>query len=269
MQQENPPVSGGRVSRMSNTSRILREVWVSRKISRIQLSRDLNLNKSTVSNIVGALIESGIISETAEGAAGPAGGRRPVHIELNRSFGYVLGFEIRPESYTAVAVDLAGDILFSRTEVRFHSARDFSASLVTLIKELTAELSWLNMPVLGAGIGISGIVDTENEIILNSIPLQITEAYDLSRTVCAEFDFPVFFENDANCCAWGELAFHRPRKLRNFVFTLVEFPENRSQAACENTAVGFGFVFGGQVYYGDRHSAGEFHSVFCEPGAKG
>ena len=259
-----------RKPRIVNTSKILRNIWVSRRISRIQLARDLGLNKSTITNIVSELIDQGIILETAEGVAGPMGGRKPVQIELNKEYGYVIGLEIRPESYTAVAVDLAGDILFSRTEYQHHSEENFARTVTSLLRTLPKELDWIGFPVLGAGVGISGIVDSENGIILGSIPLRIPgPSWNFMEKVAGPFDFPVYIENDANACAWGELAFHRTQKLRNFIFTLVEFHESRSKEAYENTSVGFGIVFEGKVYYGNRHSAGEFHSIFSEPHARG
>jgi predicted NBD/HSP70 family sugar kinase len=57
--------------------------------------------------------------------------------------------------------------------------------------------------------------------------------------------------------------------MRNFIFTLVEFHTDPTKEFYENTSVGFGMVFNGNVYSGNRHSAGEFHSVFCRPGDRG
>jgi len=258
-----------RKPRIINTSRILRGLWVSRRISRIQLARDLGLNKSTISSIVGELIDQGIINELAEGSAGPLGGRKPVQLELNRKFGYVIGLEIRPESYTAVAIDLAGDILFSRTESGSFFGESFTDSVTDLIHRLPEELNWIGSPVLGVGIGISGIIDSSEGTILGSIPLRIKGPYTFVREIEKQFNFPIYIENDANSCAWGELAFHRTKKLRNFIFTLVEFHTHTRKEIFENTSVGFGMVFEGKVYYGNRHSAGEFHSLFCESGDKG
>jgi predicted NBD/HSP70 family sugar kinase len=262
-------VAGVRKPRIVNTSRILRNIWTSRRISRVQLARELGLNKSTITNIVGELIQSGIIIEIAEGSAGPLGGRKPVHIELNKNYGYVLGLEVRPESYTAVAVDLGGDILFSRTEQEVHSADNFRETITELLKKLPGELSWLGIPIIGAGVGISGIVNSQDGRILGSIPLRIVKSFDFKGEIASRFDFPVFVENDANSCAWGELAFHRTQKLKNLIFTLVEFHTNTRKEFYETTSVGFGIVFEGNVYHGNRHSAGEFHSVFCEPEHKG
>ena len=258
-----------RKPRIVNTSRILRSIWTSQRISRIQLARELGLNKSTVTSIVSELMDAGIVHETAEFSAGPLGGRRPVQIELRRCFGYVLGLEIRAESYTAAAVDLGGDILFSRTEEIDCSAENFAAVVNGLLRCIPEELEWIGTPLLGAGVGLSGIVDSNSGVIIGSIPLRTTRAIDFDGEIGCNFPFPVYLENDANACAWGELAFHRTQKLRNFIFTLVEFHKKQLRAARGNTSVGFGIVFEGKVYRGGRNSAGEFKSLFCGPEDKG
>jgi predicted NBD/HSP70 family sugar kinase len=252
-----------------NTSRILRDLWVSHTISRVELARDLDLNKSTISQIIGELLERGVVLEVSEGTSGPQGGRRPVHLELNRRYGYVLGFELRPESYTVVAVDLTGDILFSRTEAAVLNADNLIEATRGLLDDIPQELSWIGIPLLGVGFGISGIVNSTAGSIRQSIPLGIEEPMDFISQIEERFPYPVFHDNDANCCAWGELAFHRSKQLRNFMFTLVEFHQNTRKQFYENTSVGLGIVIDGRVYTGMQHSAGEFRSVFCADGDRG
>lgn len=262
-------MAGNRRHRNINTSRILRELWVSHTISRVELARNLNLNKSTISQIVGELIERGVVKEVSEGISGPQGGRKPVHLELNRHYGYVLGLELRPESYTVVAVDLTGDILFSRTENAVHSGANLVDEARNLLRTIPRELSWIGLPLLGAGLGISGIIDSNRGVILESIPLGIESSLPIVDLLEPDFPFPVFIDNDANSCAWGELAFHRAKQLRNFMFTLIEFHRNSRKQFYDNISVGLGIVFNGRVYAGTRQSAGEFRSVFCGPEEKG
>ena len=59
-----------------NIPKILRAVWQNKGISRIELSRLLEIDKSTVTLIVSKLLESGIIETIAEGKAGATGGRK-------------------------------------------------------------------------------------------------------------------------------------------------------------------------------------------------
>jgi predicted NBD/HSP70 family sugar kinase len=121
-------------------------------------------------------------------------------------------------------------------------------------------------PLLGIGVGLSGVVNPQRALIRYSIPLRIEEPWDFQETVANGYDLPVFIENDANACAWGELAFQRSKRLRDFVFVLSEFRDvNGPRRPHERIGVGMGLAIGGRVHHGRAYSAGEFRSVLCTP----
>ncbi len=248
-----------------NTSLVIRELWLNRAFSRIEIARTLGLNKSTVTHIINELIEIKLVKEGSEGEASPQGGRRPVFLSLNKDFGSVIGIEVRPESYTVVSVDLDGNVRFFRTKSRSVDSKNLTDSFLGIIRDAIEEQEKSGVPLLGIGIGLSGMVNPSTGHIKFSIPLEIHEIYDFKKQIAANFDIPVFVENDANCCSWGELAFHRTRELQNFLFILVEFRNIESpRPYLEKTAVGLGIVIDGKVHYGKNHSAGEFRSVFLK-----
>jgi predicted NBD/HSP70 family sugar kinase len=257
-------------TRFINSSRVLRDIWIHKETSRIQIARNLGLDKSTISSIISELLRIGIVSETTEGEAGPQGGRKPVMLMLNRSYGCVVGIEMRPESYNAVAVDLEGSVIYSKFELVQVSGANFREVLLEVSNRVRDELKRTGVPLLGIGAGVAGVVDPQHGIIKYSIPLQMTDSFDFRSAIAEGYDLPIFVENDANACAWGELAFHRGKRLRNFLFVLVEFRDlhDRGRIA-ERTGVGMGIVIGGRVHYGRDFSAGEFRSVFRTPANKG
>jgi predicted NBD/HSP70 family sugar kinase len=259
-----------RRSRFVNSSRVLRDIWIHKETSRVQIARNLNLDKSTISSIVNELLRIGIVHETIEGEAGPQGGRKPVMLTLNRAYGCVVGIEVRPESYNAIAVDLEGSVLYSKFELVQVSGHNLHEVVIDVADRVRGELKRTGVPLLGIGIGVSGVVDPQRGLIRYSIPLQIEEALDFRSSVADGYDLPLFVENDANACAWGELVFHRTKGLRNFLFVLVEFREVHDCAhSHERTGVGIGVVIGGRVHYGRDFSAGEFRSAFRGPGNQG
>jgi predicted NBD/HSP70 family sugar kinase len=247
-----------------NRARIMREIWIKRETSRVEIARLLGLDKSTISHAVNDLLEKGIIIETSEGSSGPQGGRKPVHIKLNKKYGCVLGIEFRPESYTAVAVDMEGDILFSRMEkIHFHG-KSLTKLLTEILQMLEKEMQQTDINLLGIGVGVSGVVNAQDGIIKYSDPLGISSDYDFFTEVSSRFDIPVFIDNDANACVWGELAFHRRKELSDFIFLLLEFRDFDpvEDALCNRISVGIGLVINGNVHYGHQYSAGEFRSLF-------
>jgi len=257
-------------SRVLNTSRVLRDIWINQEISRIQIAKNLDLDKSTISGIVAELLKISVIKETSVGVAGPQGGRKPVYLTLNETYGCVLGLELRPEAYTAVAVDLEGSIIYSKFELIQISGANFVDRFFEINARLREEVERTNLPLLGVGVGLAGVVNPVKGTIRYSIPLQIENHFDFQKLIAEQYDLPLFLENDANACAWGELAFHRLKNLQDFLFLLVEFRDIRDRTRFhEKTAVGIGIVINGRVHYGHHYSAGEFRSVFCGPECKG
>jgi len=193
-----------------------------------------------------------------------------VLLTLNRSYGCVVGIEVRPESYNAVAVDLEGSVIYSKFELVQVSAANFREVVLEVANRVRGELTRTGVPLLGMGVGVAGVVDPQHGVIRYSIPLQMTESFDFQSSIADRCDLPIFVENDANACAWGELAFHRGKRLRNFLFVLVEFRDLHDRGRIhERTGVGMGIVIGGRVHYGRDFSAGEFRSVFRSPENKG
>ena len=257
-------------TKLINASRVMREIWVQRRISRVDIANSLGLNKSTITHLVNELMECGLVRADSVGSASPQGGRKPIYLTLNEKFGCVLGIECRPESYHAVAVNLVGDMIFSKTE-RVESTGDtLGESFREILYRLEPDLKRTGTPLLGIGAGLSGVIDPRKQIIRYSIPLKIESRFDFYEKISKGHSVPVFPENDANCCAWGELAFHREFNLRNFIFVLVEFRDIPDEKIIhEKTAVGMGIVIDGKVYYGSDFSAGEFMSVFRSPQNQG
>lgn len=246
-------------------ARIVRTIWQNPRISRVGLAERLGLDKSTVTNQVTRLIEIGIIEEIAEGSAGIRGGRRPIHLAMNRGFGRVLGIEIQVEAYVAVVVDLAGEILAeTRGSVPANKAGR-AEMMIEVIRECSDKLCPDQERLLGVGVGTGGLIDSKRGRIRYSVPLGIQEPIDFGKTIASKLSVPCLVENDANCCAWGELAFNRDEALRDFLFALVEFRrDKRSLGLSGGIGVGFGIVLGGKVYSGAHGNAGEFRSAFCD-----
>ena len=160
-------INNNNFQKNSNISRIIETIWRQGEVSRIDIARSLELYRSTVSNIIGSLIENNIIIETSSGESLPQGGRKPIYLNLNTNFGCVIGFEIQPKKYHAVIIDLNSAILFSSTE-ETPSAEldDICASIFPSLIEKTKELG---LPLLGICVGLPGIIDSNHGKIIRSI----------------------------------------------------------------------------------------------------
>ncbi len=251
-----------RRTRIINSSRIIRELWIHNVLSKAELAKNLNMNKSSVSNIIEELITYSVVEEKVPILPGPKGGRTAMGLSLNKDWFYVLGFELRSDSYTVLAVDIQGNVLFSQTEQRELTRDNLAKDFIAIVKDLQEKLAFLNRPLLGIGVGFSGIVDRDNQIIIRSVSLDIHDPLDFKKKVAGAFDFPVILENDASCGAWGEVVFQREKQLKNFIFLLIEFwKRSPSDKETSHPTIGIGFGFGGRIYHGSKWAAGEFKSV--------
>lgn len=245
-------------------ARVFRAIWQRPHISRVEISKNLGIEKSTVTNEVSKLIDAGIVEETKEGDASAKGGRRPIHLAVSRSAGHLIGIDLGRDSYTAVAVDLLGTVLGELRGSIDIRGGNFAKSALQIIKECTKKLKG-DSKLLGVGIGISGLVSTKESTIRHSRTLGIHERFDFAQEVASKLQFPCFIENDADCCACGELAFNRGEDLQSFLFTLVEQNDSiDTRVRHDAIKVGFGLVLYGRVYAGNHGCTGEFRSALCD-----
>ncbi len=248
-----------------NPSRVLRLIWQKREITRIDIADELGLHKSTITNIINEAIAQGMVIETSSGQAGPQGGRRPIFLTINKDYGCAAGFEIQPSYWRLVIVNLDGEILYEQVEAERIDRRTLIPALSESLRDLAGRVKKLKTRLLGVGIGTSGIMNPDRGEIVQSIPLQIGEAILVAAPLEAVTGVPVHIDNDANCCAWGELIFHKDLRLENFLSVLIEIREEEIEHKSPGgLAVGLGIVIGGKVHYGSTFSAGEFRSAFSK-----
>ena len=249
-----------------NAARIIRTIWKNPLISRYEIADRLHLERSTITHQVNRLLELGLITEISEGQAGPSGGRKPIHLAINKDYGYIIGIEMQVEAYSVVAVNLAGEILRFKTAETLITQESFIQDVLDIAMNFADEMGG-TARLIGVGVGMGGIIDSEGGVIHYSIPLHLTRPLDFTGTIAKQTRIPFLIGNDANCCSWGELAFHRADGLKNFLFTLVQFRAGDiSMQEYGGVGVGFGIVIDSKVYSGTNFTAGEFRSAYWTEG---
>lgn len=230
----------------------------------MELASRLGLDKSTVTVEVARLIESGIVREVPEDQGANNVGRRPIPLVIDKDYGYVIGIAIQAGHYTAVAVNLAGDFLEVKEDDVSITKDNLALSVQLIYWEFRSRLSSYPGILLGIGMGAGGLIDPKDGTILFSVPLRISEPFDVNAELASKLEVPFRIENNANCCAWGELAYHKHTELKNLLFALVEFKQALvPHDQYGGVGVGLGIVVNGRVHYGSHWAAGEFRSVIC------
>ena len=251
----------------ANTSLVAQIIWRNRGISRVAIARELRLYRSTVTNIISSLIESGVVYEGEEGTGMSRGGRKPITLRLNARFGCVVGIDVQPSHYRAVIVDITGEFLHE--ERGTFESDSFGGIIEVIMQSLSSKLDKSGIPLLGICIGVPGIVDTSKGIIKYAEPFKLNN-YDLYSELRERFNVPLMVENDANCCAWLQLATHRQSRLGDFMCLIGDYHEGNFQFGDRSgIGVGVGISIDGQVYCGSKWAAGEFLSLSWREGCMG
>jgi predicted NBD/HSP70 family sugar kinase len=259
-----------------NLLRIRRAIWLRPGISRAELARELGLDKSTVTKLVACLLRDGVAADMEKRASGPRGGRKPISLKVRPSYGCVLGIEMQTDCYRADVIDLGGEVLQRFEESLSPSPLPVVESFLAICATMKSRTRGLELPLLGIGVGMPGIIDPRSGVITCSLPLQILEPYRFFQELAATAPrggsrrppmdgAHVMIDNDARCGCWSVLSHHRAESPANFLFLFGEFRSvSRSDRRRKDLAVGFGIVLDHRVHYGDEGASGEFISAFRE-----
>jgi predicted NBD/HSP70 family sugar kinase len=225
-----------------NRQIVLNYVREREPISRAEIARETDLQRSTISAIVEALKTEGLIEEVGEGES--TGGRRPTLLKLRTKEAIAIGVAITPTLTTVATSDLAGRVVEQK---EFLTDTDSDRTLNEVIFLVREFLNRNKGSIEAVGVSLPGLVDpsTGNAIY---IPYFKWRDIPVAKVISAAVGLPVVIDNDANAVALAELWFGRPEvsDARDFILVLVA------------EGVGTGIIFDGQVYRGQRGAAGEF-----------
>lgn len=243
-----------------NKTRVLQEIRKKSGISRIEISKILQLDKSTISKITSDLLNQKLILDKKSDEDAKHAGRKRIGLNLNNHCGVVIGIDIQTEYYNTVVLDLNGEILLNYRELQ--PLYEFKETLKQIINDVLTKVEPTFHRILGIGIGIPGHIDPDNGIILQSNPLNIHSPINVYKLLEGETSYPLFIDNDANCCCWGASTYKRGSMDSNFLVALGEFRSiNIQHKDIRSLIVGLGIVIGGKVLIGDTFSAGDFRSI--------
>jgi len=242
-----------------NTARaMLRIVRAAQPISRVDLARRLEVNRSTVTVMVTPLIASGVLREAApEQPAGNRRGRPPIGLSLRGDKLFVIGVNIGVRRTQVGAATTDGRLL---AEESFDTPSDPNEALARINSILRqVETSMNERALISVGVSVPGPTDADRRELLfaphlgwRDVPLAEKLFPEDSRGLGAsDRKVSVIVENDATAAAMYEARRRlRASPVRND-FILVR----------AGTGIGVGLVLGGEVYRGtgtDRGLLGEF-----------
>ena len=236
------------------TSTVLNLVWRRRTASRAEIARSTGRSRSTISDVVGRLLGTGLVAEV--GAGQSRGGRRPILVGFQDDAGVILGVDVGATHISALLTDLRGQTLAWRE--RPHPVRDDPRGAEALITELgegcIADWRGDRSRLVGIGVAVPSPIDPGSPDRVLERVLPAWRGHGVLDRLNTVFGVPVFVDNDANLGAVAERWWGQAVGIDDFVYLKVA------------TGVGAGIMIGGEIYRGATGVAGEIGHVAIDPG---
>ncbi|URK86383.1 ROK family transcriptional regulator (plasmid) [Rhizobium sp. RCAM05350] len=255
-------VSSPRRIRQNNEIAVLRALHRAGRLSRAELARMLNLNRSSSGNIIAELASAGLVREivddTQERPNHSRAGRPGVMVELVSDAVFFLGVEIGVEHITAARIDLAANIVNVSSEPFDGPSMNAEAAIeraVALSIESISPDQWHRCE----GFGISTPAQMDRNGLVRLAPLLGWRDVNLVELAQARLPIrvPVTAENDANAFAIGATYGHSEAHPGVTLFIVLE------------SGVGGGIAVDGNLFRGAHGLAGEIGHLHIagEPGS--
>jgi predicted NBD/HSP70 family sugar kinase len=232
----------------SNIYRLLREEGA---LSKQELVQRLRLSLPTVTTNLTGLVAEGFVAEG--GFIGNTGGRRAKTYSAVNDARLAVGLDVTKDYVIAVVVDLRGTIIHkTRVSLQFEQSAAYYRRLAGVVRDLVRGGVPDDRRILGAGIGVPGLVTENNRKVFYGEILKFTGA------TCAEFSRDIPYKtallNDASAAGFGEF-WIRGRPGSAFYISL-------------SNNIGGSVMIDNRIHNGSHYHSGEIGHLTLYPGGK-
>ncbi len=230
-----------------NYRQILHLIINEEGMSRAQIARITNLNRSTISYIVKFFLDNNIVYETDEKVL--TGGRASNLIRFNYNLEKLMLIDFQKNKLKILITNYEG-LIYERFD--FVIAHHQPNNIQTIKHSINRVLNKYKT-IKNCGLAIHGIVSSQKQII--SSPFYTYQYLDII-SIFNDFNLNLYIENEANVYA-NAIALESANKTENLVNIHIK------------DGIGSGQLIDGKLYRGDNGFAGEIgHSIAIANGDK-
>ncbi|MGD9712887.1 MAG: ROK family protein [Thermomicrobiales bacterium] len=174
---------------------------------------------------------------------------------------YAIGIDVGGTKVLASIVDVATGSIAGSAKKRSNpddSPEELVEKLFSVVDEATTEASLpKKAEITGIGVGIAGVVDSANGVLLSAPNLsQATVDLPLATLLSERYGVPARLLNDVQVAAIGEAVFGAGAKVADFMCVFV------------GTGVGGAYLRDGKLIRGATGSAGEIGHLIVDSGGR-
>lgn len=250
--------------REHNLSLVLDAIVRHRPVTRARVAELTGLTKTTVSTLVGALTEAGLVAPAGTGSdgAGRGPGRPGAPLVLSDARHAGLGLAVEADRLSAFALDLHGTERVHEVVVRDNRARSpeaVAAELGALARTVLDRAHGQGLEAAGIHVALPGLVDrrgADGGGVLRFAPNLGWRDVPLAPLMAAHLPpcrLPPEADNEANLAALAERWSGVGAELGDYIHVSAE------------VGIGAGLIVGGALFRGTHGLAGEFGHCLVEP----
>ena len=205
--------------RNRNLALILNYLHQNSPISRAELSSNLGINKASISTIIRELINGGIVIETGIKNGSNDVGHPAIELMINPDAGRIIGIELKLDIIKAVITDVEPKIIWRKEVIpeSFKNSDEYFLIVKRVIQEACDVARNYQLPILGIGLGLPGLLDIETNKLL-AAPELGWQNIDLNSLIIGNEDIPFFTGNEAHMAALGECYFGSSKKSQTTIY---------------------------------------------------
>lgn len=218
--------------------------------TRQEVVTETGLSLPTVINNINNLIGDGLVTEV--GSIGYTGGRNARTYDIVPQSRTALGLDITKNHVSIVSINLRGDIIYQvRIRKIYQNSEIYYKELAELVNKVICENHINKDNILGIGIGVPGLVTSDNKKIYYGEILKNTGV--TSEIISIHLPYPSCLFNDADAACFAEI--WKKKDTKNAFYIML------------SNNVGGAVVINGSIYYGDDLHSGEIgHTKIVEGG---
>lgn len=250
--------------KQKNLKMILDIIKNSRSISRADIVKLTNMSPTSVSRIVGSLIDLGLVKETETYSNGV--GRKAILLDLDLESVMTVGVYINKHVIKVGIVNFGGEILYKN--ILELNTRDIDSDMLidktcALIRTTIEASSIDSEKIIGIGVSLPGIINSKIGEVVFSASLS-WENVHIARAIKEKLSIRTIVDNDVKLKALAESVYGVGRDSGKTA--LVNF----------GRGVGSALIMDGEIYRGVTNIAGEIghitidpNGILCECGRRG
>lgn len=236
----------------TNRKKIIKLLLEKNEVTKLDISRSLDISITTVSTNITELKKEGIVSDVR--SLESTGGRKAMALKINENCRFALGIALTPRHVKLSLINLKKEVI---DDIRIrHNKKDIESIIAIAKENINKILDNKEISIdklLGIGISIPGTVDSEEGIIKNCYLLG-AENYNLKKSF-EEFNTTIYIDNEANLSAYYEFL-NKKGILSNLLYVSI------------TDGLGLGIIIDGKIYRGSNNAAGEMGHIKIIIGGK-